>query len=161
MRQATHAYSTRRAVLTGLAAAVPTAALAAPGLSAEPDGRITELFRQWQPAVWRAEAEDGDFLRAFRAEHALRKAIGQSPASSLRELQMLAFADTSDGAGIGGLAHAERMLADDIAWVAEHGRDASYFPWRIPAFALAVPLMRMAMADPNGPRQPTTPLPEV
>ena len=131
----------------------PHRSIAAPALAAEAEGRITELFGQWQPAVdavWRAEAKDGDFLRAFRAEHALRQAIGQALASSLRELQMLAFAVTSDGAGLGGLAHAERMLADDIAWVAKHGRDASYFPWRIPAFALAVPLMRMAWPTRTG-----------
>jgi len=141
----------------------PHRSIAAPALAAEAEGRITELFGQWQlavDAVWRADAENGDFMGAYRAEYALRQAIGRASALSLRELQMQAFALTSDGAGIGGLEYAERMLAEDIAWVAHHGRDASSFPWRIPAFTLAVPLMRMAMADPNGPRQPIAPLGE-
>jgi hypothetical protein len=46
MRQAESVLSTRRAVLTGLAAAVPTAAIAAPALAAEPDAEIDALWRE-------------------------------------------------------------------------------------------------------------------
>jgi hypothetical protein len=107
----------------------------------------------------RDENGSGDgFMAAYRVESDIRRAIARADALSLRELQMKALAYTSDGCGCGGIERAEEMLASDRDWLREHPKDwGAYAHHRIPAYTFAIALMRMAEADPNGPRPPTVP----
>jgi hypothetical protein len=158
MRQANHASTTRRALVSGLAAAIPTVAVAGTAAavsSPELEGEITRLFGQWQravDAVWAASEEE--FRAAFDAEHGLRLAMKKSQAVSLRELQMQAYAFTADGCGYCGLAEGERAVVNAREWLERHPATAHD---RVAAFTFAVTLMRLAEADPNGPRPPTIP----
>jgi hypothetical protein len=126
---------------------------------------MQEAFAAWQEAAAHLNAVGGttddsteeherQWREAARANFEARRAVRMEPAYSLRALQMRAIAFLSDMHQEEPLlAHASRF-ADDWKAAMERDSAAAHPAHAFAAYSFARDLIRLAAADPSGPRHP-------